>query len=139
MTKTLSHRWPLALGIVLGLSQGLTDVLGGVPWVPSSVTTWMLPVLALAYLVFGAARGELGQPGVLTTQLLGLLGFGVLAAVALVVEPEIGRYVVAAGWLGHAVWDALHHRAGRVVPAWYAEFCIVFDVLVAASILLSGV
>ena len=112
------------LGIVFG-ALGFLD-LG--PFEPSAPLTWILPLLALSYLVFGAVRGQL-----LTLQLLGLLGFTALALVALFVDPDLGQYVVAAGWLGHAIWDFVH-RDGKVVPRWYVDFCIPFDLLVAASL-----
>lgn len=126
----LLARWPLALGVGLGIAS----FGAGAGWVPSGNLTLALPGLALSYLIFGAARRHLRQPGVLNQQLLGLAVLGLLAAVALVVDPTIGRYVVATGWLGHAVWDLWHHRLDRVVPRWYAEFCVVFDVLVATSL-----
>ncbi|MDQ4031849.1 MAG: hypothetical protein M3332_06115, partial [Actinomycetota bacterium] len=54
-----------------------------------------------------------------------------------------GHYVVAAGWIGHAIWDVAHHRdlnhhrAVGVVPRWYAESCFVLDLLIGASLLVS--
>ncbi|GAB3819170.1 hypothetical protein [Micromonospora zhanjiangensis] len=51
-------------------------------------------------------------------------------------RPEPVRDLVAAGWFGHAVWDAAHHRARRVVPRGYAQWCGVVDLLGTAAILL---
>jgi hypothetical protein len=118
------------LGVALGVI-GFAD-LG--PFEPSAAPTWILPLLALSYLVFGAARGQLRRPGVLRLQAIGLLGFTVLALVALFADPLIGQYVVAAGWLGHAGWD-FAHRDAAVVPRWYVDFCIPVDLLVAASLI----
>jgi hypothetical protein len=115
------------LGVALGVI-GFADLGPFEPW-----TTWILPLLALGYLVFGAARGQLRRPGVLRLQTIGLLGFTVLALVAMFVDPLIGQYLVAAGWVGHAVWD-FAHRDGTVVPRWYVDFCIPVDLLVAASL-----
>ena len=100
---------------------------------PSAAPTWILPLLALSYLVFGAARGQLRRPGVLRLQTIGLLGFTGLTLVALSVDPLIGQYIVAAGWLGHAGWD-FAHRDATVVPRWYVDFCIPVDLLVAVSL-----
>jgi hypothetical protein len=119
----------VGLGVALGV-LGFAD-LG--PFVPSAAPTWILPLLALSYLVFGAARGQLRRPGVLRLQTFGLLGFGGLALVALFVDPVIGQYLVAAGWLGHAGWDFVH-RDATVVPRWYVDFCLPVDLLVAASL-----
>lgn len=121
------------LGLALGVF-GFTD-LGA--FEPFAAPTWILPLLALSYLVFGAARRQLGRPRVLWFQTAGLLGFTVVALVALVVDPDIGQYVVAAGWLGHAVWD-FAHRDGTVVPRWYVDFCIPVDLLVAASLVVAA-
>ncbi len=121
------------LGVALGV-LGFAD-LGS--FEPSAAPTWILPLLALSYLVFGAARGQLRRPGVLGLQTVGLLGFTALALVALFVDPDVGQYVVAVGWFGHAVWD-FAHRDGRVVPRWYVDFCVPVDLLVAASLVVAA-
>ena len=46
--------------------------------------------------------------------------------------------MLAAGWLAHAAWDVAHHRADRVVPRWYAELCMVCDLIIAAALLTVG-
>ncbi len=131
--------WPALAALVLGVA-GLLDIQ---LWTPSDPTTWLLPVLALAYLIFGAARGQLRRPGVLALQTAGLLGFGAVALLALFLDPAVGHYVVAAGWFGHAIWDVAHHRdlnhhrAVGVVPRWYAESCFVLDLLIGASVIVA--
>jgi len=55
---------------------------------------------------------------------------------ALVVNPELGAYLVAAGLLGHAAWDAYHHHVNRVVVRSMAEFCLVLDTALAAAIVI---
>jgi hypothetical protein len=122
------------LGVALGIF-GFAD-LG--PFEPSAAPTWILPLLALSYLVFGAARGQLRRPGVLRLQAIGLLGFTVLALVGLFADPLIGQYIVAAGWVGHAGWD-FAHRDATVVPRWYVDFCIPVDLLVAVSLIAAAV
>jgi hypothetical protein len=42
--------------------------------------------------------------------------------------------LVAAGLLGHAAWDAYHHRTDRVVVRSLAEFCLVLDTALAVAI-----
>ncbi|MGH3768765.1 MAG: hypothetical protein ACRDS0_26400 [Pseudonocardiaceae bacterium] len=129
--------WPIGAGLALGVAV-LLDVQ---PWAPAGITTWWLPVLALIYLIFGAARGQLGRPGVLRLQTAALLGFGAIALIALFLDPAVGHYVVAAGWFGHAMWDVAHHRdlaqhcSTGVVPRWYAEACFVVDLLVGAALI----
>lgn len=132
--------WPVFAGLALGV-EGLLDIQ---PWSPSDRTTWILPVFALAYLIFGAARGQLRRPGVLTLQTAGLFAFGAIALLALFLDPVVGHYVVAAGWFGHAIWDIAHHpdlthhRANKVVPRWWVESCFVIDLLGGAALLVAA-
>jgi hypothetical protein len=92
--------------------------------------TWVVLGGAVALGIYGLLRGA-ARPGYgLPLQTLALLGFGA----ALVVSPELGAYLVAAGLLGHAAWDAYHHRVNRVVVRSMAEFCLVLDTALAAAI-----
>ena len=96
--------------------------------------TWVILAGAAALLVYGLLRGA-GRPGYgLPLQTVGLLGFGAAAAAALMISPELGAYHVAAGLLGHAAWDAYHHRVNRVVVRSMAEFCLALDTALAAVI-----
>jgi hypothetical protein len=62
-----------------------------------------------------------------------MVGFGALALVALSVDPDLGRYLVAAGWFLHGIWDFVHLWLDKVVARSYAEWCVI-DVLVAAQL-----
>jgi hypothetical protein len=95
----------------------------------------VLLVAALAFLVLGAARGLLRRPGGLTLQAAGMLGFGTIALTALYADLQLGGYLVAAGLIGHGVWDAYHYLRNRVVARSYAEFCAVLDLLFGTTIL----
>lgn len=79
--------WPALVGLV-----GVVSLIDIKPWKPSDPTAAILPGLAVAYLVFGAARRQLGRPGVLRLQILGLLIFGGCALLGVLVEPEIGHW-----------------------------------------------
>jgi hypothetical protein len=92
-------------------------------------------VAALAFLVLGAARGQLRAPSSVPLQAAGMLVFGATMLVALYVEPVLGGMLVAIGLLGHAAWDAVHYVRNRVVTRSYAEFCAVLDLLVGAAVL----
>lgn len=128
--------WPALVGL-----SGVVLLVDVGPWRPMDPTTVLLPALAIAYLVFGAVRGRLRRPGVLRLQLVGLLVLGGCALLAVLVGPKAGQYVAGAAWIGHAAWDVAHHRdlsdhrAVGVVPRGYAEFCIVVDLLVGASLI----
>ena len=114
--------WPLFFGSFVALA------------VADEYATWVLVgaavVLAGYGLLRGAARG-------LPLQAVAMAGFGGAAALALAVSPDVGAYLVAAGLLGHAAWDAYHHRTGRVVVRSLAEFCAVLDTLLAAAIIVA--
>jgi Ni/Fe-hydrogenase subunit HybB-like protein len=68
-------------------------------------------------------------------QTFGVVSFGSIALAGLYVNPDLGRYILAAGYLGHAAWDVAHHIANKVVPRSYADFCGVVDLLLGFAIL----
>ncbi|MGH8930006.1 MAG: hypothetical protein ACRDZO_05060 [Egibacteraceae bacterium] len=90
---------------------------------------------ALIILVWGAVRGRLNRPDTFRVQALGMVGFGALALAGLAVDPALGRYLVAAGWFLHGIWDLVYFRADKVVARSYAEWCGVVDVLIAAQLI----
>jgi hypothetical protein len=73
--------------------------------------------VALLVLVWGAVDGQLRRPDPFRVQALGMLGFGALALAGVVVDPDLGRYLVAAGWFLHGIWDFVHLRPTRSWPA----------------------
>jgi hypothetical protein len=100
---------------------------------------WVDPVVALlaaalALVLWGAVRGQLRR-GALVVEMSGMVGFTAIALVAVSVDQDLGRYIVAAGWFGHAAWDVAHLRADKVVSRSFAEWCAVFDFLRAVGIL----
>jgi hypothetical protein len=118
--------WPvLIIGMMAVIALRILDVIA-----PSIVFV----AVALIVLVWSAASGQLHKPGMLRVQALGMVGFGALALVGLAVDPDLGRYVVAAGWFLHGIWDFVHLRLDKVVSRSYAEWCGVIDVLVAAEL-----
>ena len=133
----LARWWPAVLGVAIGV-VGLLDLQ---PWTRADPPTWLLPGLAIAYLLFGAARGRLRDPGVLRLELAGLVLFGGCFALAVLIDATASQYVAGLAWIAHAAWDVAHHRdvshnrAVGVVPRGYAEFCIALDLLVGASLI----
>jgi hypothetical protein len=101
-------------------------------WV-DPVVAWL--VAALALVLWGAVRGQLRRRGALVVETAGMVGFTAIALAAVSVDPHLGRYIVAAGWFGHAAWDFAHFRADKVVSRSFAEWCAVFDFLRAVGIL----
>jgi hypothetical protein len=90
---------------------------------------------ALVLLVWGVVGGTPHGHATFGVQAAGMLAFGAVAAVGLALDPDIGVYIVAAGWLLHGVWDFVHLKFDRVVSRTYAEWCGVYDILVAAELL----
>ncbi|MGN9815583.1 hypothetical protein ACTMUQ_09570 [Streptomyces sp. SD11] len=126
---------PRATWPVLGLGLAVMVALRAQDLVSQPVA---LITLALAVLVWGAVRGTPHGRAVLSVQAAGTLVFGALALVGLAVDPDLGRYLVAAGWFFHGVWDFVHLRHSRlkkVVSPTFAEWCAVVDVLVAVQLL----
>ncbi|MFI0366851.1 hypothetical protein ACH35V_03165 [Actinomadura sp. 1N219] len=90
--------------------------------------------VALAALVWGFVRGRLFRSKELQAQALGMIGFGAVALTGLIVDPDAGRYIVAAGWFAHGIWDLVHLKLDKVVLRSYAQWCAVVDVLIAAGL-----
>jgi hypothetical protein len=101
---------------------------------PSTV----LLTAAAGLVLWAALRGRLRTDAV-KLETAGMLLFGGIAIAAMAVDPEVGLYLVAAGWLGHAVWDIAHLRADTVVSRSFAEWCAVFDGLRGVGILVAAV
>lgn len=93
--------------------------------------------VALAVLIWGAMDGQLHRPGPFRVQALGMAGFAALAVAGLIADPELGRYLVAAGWFSHGVWDLVHLKLGKVVARSYALWCGTIDVLLAVELVVA--
>jgi hypothetical protein len=119
--------WPV-------LGAGLVAIFG-LPLQDAVAPSTVLVGLALAVLVWGAVRGTPhGRTG-LGIQAAGTLFFAGLALAGLAVDPDLGRWFVAAGWLFHGGWDFVHLRRHAVVSRTFAEWCGVVDVLVGVQLL----
>lgn len=118
--------WP-----VLVVLLGLLVALRAQDRVEPSV---VLLAVVLAVTIWGTAHGR-HREREFRVQLAGMLGFGALAVAGLLVDPDLGRYVVAAGWLAHGVWDLVHLARNRVVARSFAEWCAVLDLLIGAALI----
>jgi len=92
----------------------------------------LLGMIATVYLGFAINDGRL-RP--LLVEFAGIALFGALALIALNEhEPEL----LAAGYFGHALWDAIHHPPRGLdthMPWWYIPACLSYDSIVAVYIL----
>lgn len=90
-----------------------------------------LALIGGAYIGFGAADG---RQSVFWTELAVALIFGAAAIVGLLWHWA----ALPLGLALHALWDLAHHDARRLagVPRWYIPFCVVFDLMAAAFLVL---
>jgi hypothetical protein len=123
--------WP-----VLGAVTAVMVVLRVLDVVAASV---VLVAVAVVLLVWGTVSETVsGSPHGRATfgvQAAGMIVFGAFALAGLAVDPDLGRYLVAAGWFCHGIWDFVHLRLDKIVSRTYAEWCGVLDVLVGAELL----
>ncbi|MEV1065641.1 hypothetical protein [Streptomyces sp. NPDC050263] len=122
--------WPLFVAACVVIFA--TELLGGGDVDP----TWVLLTLAAPLPAYSLRPGALHAPGGLPLRIAAMVVFGGAAALALGLGGDAAAYLVAGGLLGHALWDARHHRIDRVVVRPYAEFCLVLDVVVAALVVI---
>ncbi|MGH8249198.1 MAG: hypothetical protein ACREVI_00645 [Steroidobacteraceae bacterium] len=88
-------------------------------------------------MAYGLLKAASHTAGGLPLQSIAMLGFGAVAVLALYIDRVVGAYLVAAGLLAHARWDAYHHSANKVVSRSMAEFCFVLDLLLAVAIVVA--
>ena len=98
--------------------------------------TWVILASAAALLIYGLVTETSIVDLALAYSERTSGDFGAAAGTALVVNQELGAYLVAAGLLGHAAWDVYHHRVNRVVVRSMAEFCLALDTALAATIVI---
>ncbi|WP_125778054.1 hypothetical protein [Antribacter gilvus] len=128
----LRRRWP----VLLGLAVLAATIAGGAGRLPA----WLIVVVALVYPVVGVLRRSIRGRSMALLQAAGIVVFAGIALLATAFAgQDTGAHLVAAGLVGHGVWDVLHHRANAVVWRWYAESCVVYDVLLALAVVLVAV
>lgn len=95
----------------------------------------LVVVAAIAGVLVGLLVARVRSGGEITIQTGAMLAFGAVAAVALFINPTVGAYLVAAGLIGHGIWDAVHYRRNVVVARSFAEFCAVLDIIAGAAVI----
>lgn len=120
-----------AVGVILG---GVALIVPALLSAPAAfvLLAVLLGMIGSVYLGFALMDGRIVLFGV---EYVGLVIFFALPVVALVNDLPV---LLAAGYIGHALWDAFHHpRAVTTeMPRWYVPFCISFDVVIGVYILL---
>ena len=94
---------------------------------------WGALVLAMiggAYVGFAARDG---RPSASLIELAGALAFAAVALAGLRFNPLL----IAGGYVAHGFWDLFHHRHGPYAhtPHWYIPFCVVYDWILGAFLL----
>ena len=89
----------------------------------------VLVIIALIYVVFGVHDGDEKH---LREELMGLALYGSIAAIG----HTRSIWWLVFGMAGHAVWDWAHQPQllEGYTPAWYRNYCILVDLLLAGYI-----
>jgi hypothetical protein len=113
-----------------GLAVLTIVILLGLPRTHSlEVLAVLLTLIASVYLGFAILDGQLRN---IIIEVTVALTFIIVALLGLWVSP----YFLLAGYVGHGVWDMVHSQTlvQTKVPAWYKPFCMVYDWMIAAFI-----
>jgi hypothetical protein len=91
----------------------------------------LLGMITSVYL--GYALGD-GRLRVFQVEYVGMVAFAALATIALARGSAV---LLALGYLGHGLWDLVHHRRGvdTRMPWWYVPVCLSYDTVVAIYVL----
>jgi len=125
--EAVARRWPTLLALGLTFDSWLH---------PGITPAWVLVALGAEYLVIGTIRREFHRDRLLAAHVVGLVVYLGLAVVAATAPVAVAGPVVAAAWLGHVAWDVALHRSGRITWRWFAEACIVIDLVLGITVLM---
>lgn len=91
----------------------------------------LLGMIASVYLGFALQDGRIRT---FQIEYFGIVLFTAIATVALAEESAV---LLAIGYFGHGIWDAIHHPKGidTAMPWWYVPLCLSFDAVVAIYVL----
>ena len=92
----------------------------------------LLGMIASVYLGYALNDGRL-RP--FQVEYVGMVVFAALATIALARHSAL---LLAVGYLGHGLWDLIHHGRGVDVrmPWWYVPLCLGYDTVVAIYVLI---
>jgi hypothetical protein len=120
VVRALGDRWPAVIALAITFDFWQT------PLVPP---VWTLLLCQAVYLFWGRRAPRV--------QLVVFSLYATLAVAVIMVSSSAGVLLIAFGWGAHAVWDLVHHVRNAVVPRWWSEFCGVFDLVIAGTILIA--
>jgi hypothetical protein len=121
-----TRHWPAVLGVCLA---ALTITVGELlpPTLAADLHAMILVFITAVYVGFASVDGD-GRA--LLVEIGGVALFCSLAVSGLWVWSPL--WIV--GYVGHAVWDTLHHPNGAFgadIVGWYLPLCVVYDLLIA--------
>jgi len=96
----------------------------------------VLTAIVVGSIIIGAVRGTFSRPGLYRWQPFAAVVFMAVGLAALWLSPEAGRVLIAAGLIGHALWDFAHWRRHAVVSRSVSEWCGALDITLGIGILL---
>ncbi len=115
-----------AVGVILGIVVGIFSSVVGLDR-DRALYPAILVVIASYYCLFAVLGGS---STALVSEIIAALVFVVIAAVGF----RTNLWLVAAGTVGHGVFDIFHHliidNAG--LPTWWPMFCMSIDVVLGA-------
>lgn len=120
----LIRRWPSLLAVILCAAL-LT--IGNLPHYVIAVG---IAGCAVVYVVWSQVNKQTRG-----RQWLGMALFGAITVAALFLDHRFAMYVMAAGLIGHGVWDVIHYHRREAVSRWYAELCAIVDVVMGLAVL----
>ena len=125
-----AHLPEMAIGLVAGIA-GLIPAL----FLTESQGRLLLAItlVGIGWVYFGFAVAD-GRPSAIAVQAVSAAAFLWIAYAGVQLESTT---LLGAGYVAHAVWDALHHegRGPTHVRTWYPPFCVVADLVIATPLL----
>ena len=120
---------PYWAGLLLGLATVPVFIVLSEP-LAQQWGALLLAMIGGAYVGFAARDG---RPSANVIELIGGLAFAVVGLAGL----QFNALLIAGGYVAHGFWDLIHHRHGPYAdtPHWYIPFCVVYDWILGAFLL----
>ncbi|MFA6096069.1 MAG: DUF6010 family protein [Candidatus Paceibacterota bacterium] len=122
----------LILGIILSL---ITIIIASFFSKPKEIEFFAVVLMGIAAVYFGYAFLSGGAKEIII-EVTNITLFFILILAGLWINP----LVLVIGYFWHGIWDAIHRRESQIVktkvPEWYIYFCMIYDWIIGAFILI---
>lgn len=102
---------------------------------PHAFVFLALVMSSIAAVYLGFTFSDMGRKKDVVIEIANVIAYLALVPLSLWFTP----YFLAAGYLWHGIWDAIHHRKLRLihtkVPEWYIYACMFYDWIIGVFIL----